>query len=345
MKKLIKVLLILAILLLLSILLPNVSSQINLLKGIAIDIFIAIGLAYVSYPLVKFLMKVNIPKPFAVLITILGFFGLIGLATLLIGQLIYPQIINLINIFNNSDTAFSWLNQNEIFKEIYSYIQPYVTNINSTLLNFLANFTQSILASSTKFFGSAVLVISLYIYLLIDYDRIVSKIKEKLVSKTKKYKFFQELDVQFMHYLKGLVIIIIITIFEYGIVYYLIGHPDWMALAALCAFSTLIPYFGGIIVNLIALITAVFVSPTLFFMVAACVVILPVLEGNVLYPMIHRKTIKIEPLVLLPSIFIFGGLFGLLGIVLSIPAIILYKIFVKYYGEDVKLYFKKVWHN
>lgn len=345
MKKLIKVLLVLTILLLISFLMPSISGQFNLIVKISIDVFVAVGLAYVSYPLVRFLKSIGIPKALAILTTISAFFAIFALSSLLIAQLIYPQIINLINILSDSQSTINWFSQNKTFIQIYQYIEPYINNISSSLLRFLANFTQNILASSTAFFGSAVLVISLYAYLLIDYDRIVNAIKVKLEIKTRKYEFFKELDVQFMHYLRGLIIIITITVFEYGIVYYLIGHPDWKALAALCAFSTLIPYFGGIIVNLIALATAVFVSPSLFLMVLACVIILPIIEGNVLYPMIHKKTIKIEPLILLPSIFIFGGLFGILGIILSIPVIILFKIFRKYYAEDVKFYLKRVWDN
>lgn len=344
MRNLFKVLMFLSILLLLSFLLPNISGQVNLLWGIFIDIFVAAGLTYVSYPLVRFLKEKGIPRAWATIITVLVFFSMIGVAIFLIVRLIYPQILNVVDLFSNSESTIELFTKNEVFMQFYNYIEPYLSNISSNILQYTAGFTQAIINQSTSFIGAAVLIVCLYIYMLADYDRLLTQIKSKLKFGSRRYEFFKELDVQYMHYLRGLIIIIVITIFEYAIVYYFIGHPDWMALAALCAFSNLIPYFGGIIVNIIALITAVFVSPTLFYMVLVCVIVLPIIEGNVINPMVHKKTIKISPIVLLPSIFVAGGLFGMLGIILSIPAIIFYKIFKKYYGEDVKAYFVRVWN-
>ena len=52
----------------------------------------------------------------------------------------------------------------------------------------------------------------------------------------------------------GLSNIIVITLVEYTLVYTIIGHPNAILLGFLAAVANLIPYFGGIIVNVIAII-------------------------------------------------------------------------------------------
>ena len=45
--------------------------------------------------------------------------------------------------------------------------------------------------------------------------------------------------------------IIIITLIEYTLVYTIIGHPNAILLGFLAAIANLVPYFGGIIVNMV----------------------------------------------------------------------------------------------
>ncbi|MDL2211947.1 AI-2E family transporter [Erysipelotrichaceae bacterium OttesenSCG-928-M19] len=345
MRNMIKIALLLIIFFLITLLMPFFSPALSTLIGIAINMFIAAGLAYVSYPIVKFLKGKGVHNALASAITLLLFLFIFVVAATLIVQLIYPQIIRAIELIANSSSNISWIRDNPQIQEAYNYISPYFDRFSQTALDYIANTTQSFIAKSSKFITDAVLIISLYLYIVFDNERIIRSIKKKLVYGSKNYEFVKRLDQEFMKYLRGLIIIICITIVEYGIVYYFIGHPDWMALAALCAFSNLIPYFGGIIVNLIALATAIFYNFKLFIKVLVCVIVLPTIEGNVINPMVHKKTIKISPIVLLPSIFIGSAIFGFLGIVLSIPAIIFFKVFKEYYSDDVKQFFRRLWNS
>ncbi|MDF9867625.1 putative PurR-regulated permease PerM [Bacilli bacterium PM5-3] len=345
MNKMVKVFLILVILLLLTFLLPTFAPALRVLLGIFMNMFIAAGLAYVSYPLVKYLRNKGLKNSLASSITLFIFLLLIIIVGVLSVQLIYPQIIRAIELVQNSSDSIAWLKDNPQITKAFDYLSPYIDKAAQQALDYFANTTQLAITKSTKFIADFALISCLYLYILFDSERIVKTIKEKLVFGTRNYNFVKSLNKEYMNYLKGLIIIIAITVVEYGVIYYLIGHPDWMALAALCAFSNLIPYYGGIIVNLIALATSIFVSPALFIKVLICVIVLPTFEGNVLNPMVHKKTISISPIVLLPAIFIGSSLFGFIGILLSIPAIILYKVFKEYYGEDIKKYIVAAWNS
>lgn len=343
MRNIIKVLLLLLIVLLASLLWPTFSGPLGMLVGITINLFVAAGLAYVSYPILTWFKKKGINNFFSSLITLLILVAIIVVCTVLIAQLIWPQIIRLFNLIQSSTTNTQWISESKTLSKIYGYITPYFDKISQVILNYIGSASQNIFNKSAQLIGAAALIIGVYLFMLFDSTRLVGVIKKKLVKGTKKYKFFRELNTAYIKYLKSFALIVVITAILYGVVFYFIGHPDWLALAALSAFANLIPYFGGIIVNIIALITSIFVSQELFIAVCVCIVVLPTFEGNFLYPLIYKKTIQISPIVLLPSIFVFGGLFGILGVILSIPIIIFYKIAKPYYWQDIKNIALKIW--
>ena len=345
MKNMIKVVLFLVVILLITFLLPTFSPALRTILNVFSCMFVATGLAYVTYPIVKYLRSIGIKGNYASALAILLFGTLIVVVSILTVQLMYPQIVRAIQLVQDSSSGIVWMRDSPELGKVIDYLAPYLDRFAQQALDYIANVTQNVISLSTKFIADFALISCLYMYILFDSEKIIKRIKDKLVYGSKHYEFVKQLNLEYMKYLRGLIIIIIITVVEYGVIYYAIGHPDWMALAALCAFSNLIPYFGGIIVNLIALATAVFVSSELFFAVLVCVIVLPTIEGNILNPLVHKKTIEISPIALLPAIFIGGAIFGFLGIVLSIPAIIFYKVFKQYYKDDVKRLVISAWNS
>lgn len=343
MRNMIKVVLLLLIVLLATFLWPTFSGPLEMLIGIITNLFVAAGLAYVSYPALRWLKKKGLNNVFASIITLLAIVVVISLIVVLIVQLIWPQIVSLFNLIQNSSTSMKWIYDSPTLTKIYNYVSPYFDRISQVILSYIGSAGQEIFNKSTQIIGAAALIIGVYLFMLFGSQDIIDKVKIKLQKGTKKYAFFQELNIAFLKYLKSFSLTVVITAVLYGVVFYLIGHPDWLALAALSAFANLIPYFGGIIVNIIALITSIFVSQELFIAVCFCIVILPTLEGNIIYPIVYKKTIHISPIVLLPAIFVFGGLFGILGVILSIPIIIFYKVAKPFYWPDIKKIAKKIW--
>ena len=55
----------------------------------------------------------------------------------------------------------------------------------------------------------------------------------------------------------------IIQFFEYSILFFVVGHPNWLILGILACITTVIPYFGGLITNIIAIVLASVVSTKL----------------------------------------------------------------------------------
>lgn len=343
MKQLIRIILILLIFLLAGAIWPTVAGPMGAFISILVNVFVAAGLAYISYPIQRFFQKLGLNFVVATIITILIFIAVIALLILLSVLITWPQIIKGIHVFQDSSLDAAWLAENPVLSKLYNYVSPYFEQISKTALNYVGIWTQDIINKSAQFIAAAALVVAIYIYMVFDIRNIIGNIKKKLKYGSKHYEFFKELNKEYLTYLKSLALLTLITCILYGVVYYFIGHPDWFVLAVLSAFANLIPYFGGIIVNIIALITAIFVSPQVLIAVAICVIVLPVFQGNILYPYIYKKTIKLNPIVLLPALFFFGGLFGILGMILTIPIVIFYEVAKKFYKTDLRQLLHRIW--
>jgi predicted PurR-regulated permease PerM len=110
----------------------------------------------------------------------------------------------------------------------------------------------------------------------------------------------------------------------------IVGVPFFLPLGIVSGLSSLVPYAGpaviGATVTLIALATrgtGVGVACAIYFLAYGQ------LEGQVLAPLIFRRTVHVNPLVVVLSILFFGELAGLIGAVLAVPAMATIQILVR----------------
>lgn len=311
---------------------------VNKIVTILLPFLFAFALAYALYPILVRMQKKKIPKWLAVLIIVGSLFliiiGLIYLvSTILVSQLssLFGSILDFVNTLSNSnfisDINLSGLetNLNDIFRNIMTSVGNYVSNGTIHLVN-------SSLAIISKIF----IVLAAFVYLLIDMDRIRYHVRDFFKKRSRKtFEFVKELDTQMKKYLSGLVIVMIIAVFEYGFAYSIIGHPDALLLGLLAGVANLIPYFGGIMNNCIAAVTAFVISPSLFIKTLIVFTILSMLDSYVINANVYGKTNSIHPLLVIFFLFAGSTIFGLMGIVISFPLAILVVTAYKFYKDDI----------
>ena len=127
----------------------------------------------------------------------------------------------------------------------------------------------------------------------------------------------------------------IVQFFEYTIVFFLIGHPYYLLLGTLCSVTTVIPYFGGIFSNIIACVTAFFVSTKLFILTLIVAFIFPNIDGYVISPRIYGKTNNVPTLLTIFAAYAGGKLFGFIGIVIALPLTIVLLSTYRFYEDDI----------
>ena len=314
---------------------------VSILSEILLPFFIAFIIAYALTPLVDFLRRYKVPKALAMLLVI-GFFVLIfGLLTYLIAPVFAEQIGS---IFNG---IISFLKEISLKYNIeFSTVQEQLsTTFNDTLEKlgeYISNGAINIIGVSLNIISQLLIIIAATIYFLADMEKIKAGVKRYLYFHNKKlYRYVSLVNHELENYLSGFLKIVFISFFEYAFLYSVIGHPNALMLGTLAGLGNLVPYFGGIITNVIAAITAFVISPDLFLKTCIIFVIFSAVDGYVINPWVYGKTNKIHPLVVIVSVFAGGILFGITGIILSLPVAIVIIATYKFFKDDIYKFSKK----
>lgn len=296
---------------------------------------IGFALSYALYPFLKFMEKKKIPKSIGIIIIIL-----------IITMFLTFIIINVVPVFTNELVSL-FQGIIEFMKDIDGKFDIDLSGLESNLMNMfnkisrdvtdnLPSTSVNILNTSINFISNFVISLVAFIYFLIDMDKIRLKVKKYFKRKTKKtYSLIREIDKETTSYFKGLFINIVIQFIEYTLLYKIIGHPNFLLLGLIAAFSPLLPYFGGIIMNIIAIITASVLSTKLLILSIIICIIFPQIDGYLIIPKIYGRTNRVPALLTIFAVFTGGVLKGMVGILISLPLTIILLTIYRNYDEEI----------
>lgn len=103
---------------------------------------------------------------------------------------------------------------------------------------------------------------------------------------------------------------------------YAIGMPLALALGVIAAVLDFVPFFGPIVAGALSVLLAFIEGPQTALQVAIAVIAIQQIEGNVLMPLVQRWAVALPPVLGLLSVVIFGVLFGLPGVLLATPMMV-----------------------
>lgn len=306
----------------------------NRLMSVITPFALAFAIAYVLYPFVKKLQDHKVNKKLSIFIVIGLLFGFI---VLLIALIIPMMIEQLSALFNASLKLIQDISSK--YSIDLKFIQENISDRKSILNNFgksISDFSISIINQSINIVTILIISFITTIYFLSGMDKIRIKVKNYLKNKNKKtYNYIKTLDYQMSQYFIGLQKYMLIQFVEYTLLFFLIGHPYYLILGVLCSVTTIIPYFGGIFANIIAAITAFFVSKTVFILTLIIAFICPNIDGYIISPKVYGKTNNVPALLTIFAAFAGGKLYGILGIVLALPITILLLSTYRFYKDDI----------
>lgn len=104
-----------------------------------------------------------------------------------------------------------------------------------------------------------------------------------------------------------------------GVGLYILGVPLVLALALFAGLLNFIPFIGALAGAIPAILVALGQSPTLALWVAGLFLVVQTLEGNLIAPLIQKRTVSLPPALTIFSQTILGTLFGPLGLILATP--------------------------
>lgn len=310
---------------------------------IVLPFLFAFALAYALHPFLQKMQEKGLPKWLGISIIIFLILALAVVVIYLISTVMFNQLSSLFNSIMEFIGSLKETNFDVNFAGLETSLSDTFKNILSNFGTYVSDGAINLIDSSLGLISKLFIIFAGFIYFLIDMDDIREEIKFFFSKKSKKtYSYVKCLDKEMKNYLNGLVQIIIITLVEYTLVYTIIGHPNAILLGFLAAVANLIPYFGGICVNIVAAITAFVVSPSLLIRTIIAFVILSSVDSYIINPTVYGKTNSIHPLVTIIALFAGGILFGILGVFISFPLAIIAVTTYKYYKDDIAKNIKKV---
>ncbi|PTL78376.1 AI-2E family transporter [Vitiosangium sp. GDMCC 1.1324] len=100
----------------------------------------------------------------------------------------------------------------------------------------------------------------------------------------------------------------------------IIGMPFFLPLGIASGFSSMVPYAGPIVAgSTISLLTLATAGPWKALAAVIYFILYGQLEGNVLAPLVFRRTVHVNPLLTLFAVVFFAELAGIIGAVLAVP--------------------------
>ncbi|WP_172123692.1 AI-2E family transporter [Devosia sp. 919] len=143
-----------------------------------------------------------------------------------------------------------------------------------------------------------------------------------LVPRSRRERLRQTLNLaarSLQHWLAGQVIAMVIIGGATAAVLAMFGVPSALALGLIAGLLEFVPYVGAIVAYVPLGLAAIAQGVNTFWWVLGVYVLIQQSEGNILMPLLQKRTVEVPPVVALFSVVGLALLFGPLGIVLGVP--------------------------
>lgn len=283
--------------------------------------------AFALFPVSNWLEERRFPRALAILTTLVLFFiTLVGLVYLVINQMVLligdiPEIGKILNAKVDEYlqdlrelTGMELIHDGtpNIFADMVSG-----ENINQTLFD---------TGKSLTLIG----IVPLYIFLLMYYkDFFISFLFQVSKKSNQQILSWVNDSGKVIHqYLVGMAKVTGIVAVLFGLFFYIIDIKYYLLFAVFMAVMNLIPYIGVFISSVLVIFYVFLTTDTLFYPLLTLAVLwgIQLLENNLITPVVVGSKVNVNVLAVVLAILLGGGLWGVSGMVLSIPLVGILKI-------------------
>lgn len=299
-------------------------------------------IAYLLDPVVMFLMrKLKVRRKQGIFLACLI---LIGTISALIYKLL-PQIIenvnNIMSFIMEGDVDIAKIVadiKNRMDNKYIEYITDYILqagesfkNIINNLLNYLYNMLMSLITNIGSSTFTVFISFIISIYMLSEKDDLLARSRRFIHAyfSDKKAKdildVFEKANKIFKSFLGGKLLDSAIVGIMFVIAFALAKVPYAPLMGTLTGFFNIIPYFGPLIGSVPVIIVSFFVNPTKALTALIIIIIIQQIDANILEPKIVGENVGVSPFWIITSVTVGGNLFGIPGLILGVPVVVLLK--------------------
>ncbi|ATQ56960.1 AI-2E family transporter [Paracoccus yeei] len=298
------------------------------------------AVAYLLDPVADRLERLGLSRTLAVVvITLVGVLIMVAVVLMLVPVLVRQttQLVNTAPQMAEQLQQFLMSRFPQVFAE-GSTVNTALTNVGQRVSESGMQVVSTVLGSVMGVFSLLALVVIVPVvafYLLLDWDSMVARLDELLPREHADTirGLARDIDRALSGFVRGqgLVILILGTFYSVGLG--LVGLPFGVAIGALAASLSFIPYVGVLIGGATAIGVALFSfwgEPVWIGAVVAIFAAGQFIEGNFLQPKIVGGSVGVHPVWLMLALTVFGTMFGFVGLLVAVPIAAALGVLVRY---------------
>ena len=346
-KNILKVFYVLILILAIYVLLKIVK-ELNLIEiilailNILSPLFFGIIIAWLLNPFVKWLETKKVRRVLGTLLSYILLLGAIIFLLKAILPIVYNQSIDLVENIPIIFSAFKdWINNlfnkinlgiiNNLEIELYRKLDNFASGLSVALPSNIIN----ILSIVASYIGKLLIGLVIGFYLLISCNDWGNSLMEFIPRRYRKNvnKISKKINQSLRSYVNGAILDATVVFLVSTLAFAFIGLKSPILFGLFCGIMNIIPYAGPYIGGAPAVIVGFSQSTGVGIACLLSVVIIQLIEGNFLQTMIISKTTKLNPVIIIIGLLIFGHFFGIIGMLLSTPIISVIKVIITYFDD------------
>ena len=325
-------------------------SILNSLSGILVPFAFAVLFAVLLNPLYNRLLRLKLPRPLAVLFTLLvgiGFMTLLGYIlsrqmaqfgqSFPILKIRFTQMANSLEYWISTEFGISIQKQILFIKNAIDSSQATIGAIIGTLFGTL----------------SLMLIIPIYVFMLLLYKNLILNFLYEVFSEEHSKRVGEVLaqtKTAIQSYIVGLLIEMIIVSALNSLALFVIGVKYAILLGVIGGIVNILPYIGGFIAILLPVLIATITKDGYSAQIAVILAYLLIqfIDSNIIFPRFVSVKVQINALISLIVVFLGNAMWGISGMFLMLPMVAVLKIIFdriedlkpwgKLLGDEVPVY-------
>lgn len=325
------------------------------MSGILSPFVISLFLAYLLHPLVSKVEKIGVPRWTSALFIILCAVAVLIILILVGLPHIVSQFEGILQAINVISSQFvEWVLRADYISVLAKYgvsteqlRHVLTTTIAPRVEDILKGILQGTIGIVSGLQGLVAGIVNIIIipfltfYMLKDFPLVRHRVKMLIPRNRRKssVKFYHRVDDILGRYIRGTTIIAIFDAIVVSIGFWIIGISYPLVLGILSGMLFYVPYVGFITILAVSAFVAslsmgVVTLPVISSVSFLCA--LHIIENYIITPRVIGSKIGLHPILVILSLFIFGSIFGFVGLLVAIPAAAIIIVSVKEWEANRK---------
>lgn len=304
------------------------------IRDILALLFVALLLAALIEPSANWLARHKVPRSLSVLIIYAVLAALVTLLAIIITPPLISQLTSLgAGLTASFGDARSIIDQLILLLQNYGSAGSLVDSVTSLQQGITEGLTRVVSTVAGIFGGIAtlVLVLVLAFYMVVEEADAKRLFRHLAPKKHQAYLvgLVGRMQEKLGHWLRGQIVLMLIIGTLTYLVLLIAGVEYALILGIFAGIAEIVPYAGPIIAAIPAVLIAFSMSPLKALIVLILYVVIQQVENTMLTPMIMKKSVGLNPVVIVFSLLVGFKIGGVVGALLAIPVATILAVLVK----------------